>query len=45
MSAFQVSLTPEAQADIGRLDPARQTRSLNKLKWLVHTNEIVPFPD
>jgi len=34
MNAFQVVLTPEAQADIKRLDPALQTRILNKLEWL-----------
>jgi len=34
MSAFQVILMPEAQADIKRLDPAVQMRILDKLNWL-----------
>lgn len=34
MNAFQVVLTPEAQADISRLDPAVQTRILDKLEWI-----------
>ena len=34
MNAFQVFLTPEAQADITRLDPLLQTRILNKLEWM-----------
>jgi mRNA-degrading endonuclease RelE of RelBE toxin-antitoxin system len=34
MNGFTVILTPEAQADIKRLDPVRQTRILDKLDWL-----------
>jgi len=34
MSSFRVILTPEAQQDIRRLDPALQTRILNKLEWM-----------
>jgi len=34
MSVFQVILTPEAQTDIKRLNPALQTRILNKLEWM-----------
>jgi mRNA interferase RelE/StbE len=34
MNAFQIVLTPEAQADIKRLHPALQTRILNKLEWM-----------
>ncbi len=34
MNALQVILTPEAQMDIKRLDPAFQTRILNKLEWM-----------
>jgi len=34
MSVFQVILTPEAQTDIRRLNPALQTRILNKLEWM-----------
>ena len=34
MSSFRVTLTPEAQQDLKRLDPALQTRILNKLEWM-----------
>jgi mRNA interferase RelE/StbE len=34
MNGFTVILTPEAQADIKRLDPVRQTRILDKLEWM-----------
>ena len=34
MSDFKVALTPEAQADIKRLDPALQPRILDKLGWM-----------
>lgn len=34
MSGFDVILTPEAQADIGRLDPSVQTRVLYRLEWM-----------
>lgn len=34
MNTFQVILTPEAQADIKRLDPVGQTRILDKLDWM-----------
>jgi mRNA interferase RelE/StbE len=34
MNEFQVVLTPEAQTDIKRLDPALQTRVLNRLEWI-----------
>ncbi|MFQ5595580.1 MAG: type II toxin-antitoxin system RelE/ParE family toxin [Anaerolineae bacterium] len=41
MNAFQVILTPEAQADINRLDPALQTRILNKLEWMGQNAELL----
>jgi len=41
MRAFQVILTPEAQADIRRLDPALQTRILNKLEWMGQNAELL----
>ena len=41
MRAFQVILTPEAQADIRRLDPAIQTRILNKLEWMGQNAELL----
>jgi len=34
MNGFKVILTPEAQTDISRLDPAVQTRILNRLEWV-----------
>jgi mRNA interferase RelE/StbE len=34
MSGFDVILTSEAQADIGRLDPSVQTRVLDRLEWM-----------
>lgn len=34
MSVFQVILTPEAQTDLKRLDPAVQTRLLDRLEWI-----------
>ncbi|MBE7474734.1 MAG: type II toxin-antitoxin system mRNA interferase toxin, RelE/StbE family [Anaerolineae bacterium] len=34
MNEFQVILTTEAQTDIKRLDPALQTRILNRLEWI-----------
>jgi mRNA interferase RelE/StbE len=34
MSAFSVILMPEAQGDIGRLDPIVQARILNRLQWM-----------
>jgi mRNA interferase RelE/StbE len=34
MNVLQVILTLEAQADIERLDPALQTRILDKLEWM-----------
>ena len=41
MSAFKVILMPEAQADIKRLDPALQTRILNKLEWVGQNAELL----
>jgi mRNA-degrading endonuclease RelE of RelBE toxin-antitoxin system len=41
MNAFQVILTPEAQADIKRLDPAIQTRILDKLDWVGENAELL----
>jgi hypothetical protein len=40
MNAFQIILVPEAQADIRRLDPALQTRILNKLEWMGQNREM-----
>jgi len=34
MSTFKIILTPEAQADVIRLDHPLQTRILNKLEWI-----------
>ena len=34
MSGFQVFLTPEAQADLERLDPLPRARILDKLAWM-----------
>jgi mRNA interferase RelE/StbE len=41
MSGLRVILTPEAQADIKRLDPAFQTRILNKLGWMGQNAELL----
>jgi len=41
MNAFQVILVPEAQADIRRLDPALQTRILNKLEWMGQNAQLL----
>jgi mRNA interferase RelE/StbE len=41
MSALLVILTLEAQIDIGRLDPAFQTRTLNKLEWMGQNAELL----
>ena len=41
MNAFEVILTSEAQADIKRLDPAFQTRILNKLEWMGQNAELL----
>jgi len=41
MNVFQVILTPEAQADIRRLDPDLQTRILNKLEWMGQNAELL----
>jgi mRNA interferase RelE/StbE len=41
MSAFQVVLTPEAQADILRLDSDVQTRILDKLEWMGQNAELL----
>jgi len=40
MNTFQVILMPEAQADIKRLDPAIQTRILDKLDWMGDNVEL-----
>ncbi len=34
MNAFEIILTPEAQADVKLLDPVMQTRILNRLEWM-----------
>jgi len=34
MSTFRVVLTAEAQSDLRGLDPATQTRVLDKLEWM-----------
>ena len=41
MSAFQVVLMPEAQADILRLAPDVQTRVLDKLEWIGQNAELL----
>jgi mRNA interferase RelE/StbE len=41
MRTFQVVLTLEAQADIKRLDPALQTRLLDKLEWIGQNAELL----
>ncbi len=41
MSVFQVILTPEAQTDVKRLDPALQTRILDKLEWMEQNAELL----
>jgi mRNA interferase RelE/StbE len=41
MSAFRVSLTPEAQADILKLAPEIQTRILDKLEWMGQNAELL----
>jgi len=41
MRTFQVILTLEAQADIKRLDPALQTRLLDKLEWIGQNAELL----
>jgi mRNA interferase RelE/StbE len=41
MSGFEVILTPEAQADIGRLDPSLQTRVLDRLEWMGENAELM----
>lgn len=41
MSGFEVILTPEAQADIGRIDPSRQTRVLDRLEWMGENAELM----
>jgi len=41
MNVFQVTLTPEAQTDVKHLDPAVQTRILNKLEWMGQNAELL----
>jgi mRNA interferase RelE/StbE len=41
MSGFEVILTPEAQADIGRLDPSLQARVLDRLEWMGENAELM----
>jgi mRNA interferase RelE/StbE len=41
MNPFTVVLTPEAQSDILRLDPAIQTRILNRLDWMGENAELL----
>ncbi len=41
MASFQVFLTPEAQADILRLDPVLQMRILDKLEWMGQNAELL----
>jgi len=41
MSGFEVILTPEAQADIGRLDRSLQTRVLDTLEWMGENAELM----
>jgi mRNA interferase RelE/StbE len=41
MSTFVVILTPEAQADVKRLDPAPRARILDKLAWMGDHAELL----
>ena len=41
MKGFQVILVPEAQTDVKRLDPAIQTRILDKLEWMGENTEVL----
>ena len=41
MRSFKVILMPEAQADIKRLNPAIQTRILDKLDWMGGNAELL----
>lgn len=41
MKVFKVILMPEAQTDIKRLNPALQTRLLNKLEWMGQNAELL----
>ena len=41
MNAFDVILTPEAQADILRLDPPVQSRVLDKLEWMAENVRLL----
>ncbi len=41
MKVFRVILTSEAQADLKRLDPAIQTRLLDKLEWMGQNAELL----
>ena len=41
MSTLLIILTLEAQTDINRLDPALQTRILNKLEWMGQNAELL----
>lgn len=41
MRAFRVILTAEAQADVKHLDPAIQTRLLDKLEWIGQNAELL----
>ena len=41
MNTFGVLLTPEAEADIKRLDPVLQTRILDKLAWMGENAELL----
>jgi mRNA interferase RelE/StbE len=41
MSKFHVILVPEAQSDVKRLDPAVQTRILDKLAWTGENAELL----
>lgn len=41
MSGFEVIVTPEAQADIGRLDPTLQARVLDRIEWMGENAEVM----
>ncbi len=41
MNALKVILTPEAEADTKRLEPALQTRMLDKLQWMGQNAELL----
>jgi len=41
MKPYQVTLTPEAQADLQRIASAARTRLLEKLEWMGENAELI----